>query len=153
MTVVHVELVTPVLKLGPLDPIRIASGKSLIDLLAPVSSSPMYTDVWDDGVVQLYPCELKEQLTIPLGMFGTIAFRPVSEDVVEFCVPHGIGQKATDAVRASLAGTPRTERAPTRGWWAVIPVRLRAGVTVTVPLGPVLGHFGLRRPACSKGPS
>ena len=144
----RLDLITPVLKLGPLDPVKVATGRSIEDMLRLHMVGPMKTELRDEGPVQVYPCELRQDLVLDLGsrLDASVGFRPRGE-LLEVCLPHALGQAAMNAARQWVVGEARTERAAGRGaWWAVIPVRLPEVTTVSVPLGPVLGELGLRAP-------
>ena len=144
----RLDLITPVLKLGPLDPVKVATGRSIEEMLRPHMVGPMTPELRGEGAVQVYPCELRQDLVLDLGsrLDVSVGFRPRGE-LLEVCLPHALGQAAMNAARQWVAGEARTEKAAGRGaWWAVIPVRLPEMTTVSVPLGPVLGELGLRAP-------
>ena len=58
----RLDLITPVLKLGPLDPVKVATGRSIEEMLRPHMVGPMSTELREEGPVQVYPCDLQQDL-------------------------------------------------------------------------------------------
>lgn len=144
---IELLLVTPPLVqdmgLFKVDPIELALGVSLEDLLADLLLGPRRRMPSPEGVMSdVYPLALPdgEGACIPLGDLGEIGFRNL-DGLLELSVPHAVSQRVYDRVREYAVQRPEVVPGVGGGWCTRMVLRLPRGGRARVGVGG--WEFGL----------